>query len=93
MTITPTTIITTKVSTIPITIPEIICPDEKCLTCNEASNQLKLCLTCNEAKGYKKVNYTYIYTQFLDCAKENDPKYRKYYFNDTLQEYRPCYKT
>ena len=93
MTITPTTIITTKVSTIPITIPEIICPDEKCLTCNEASNSLGLCLSCNEEKGYKKVNYTLVLTNFLDCIKPSNPSIKKYYYNETLQIYRPCYKT
>jgi len=93
MTITPTTIITTKVSTIPIPIPEIICPDEKCLTCNEASNSLGLCLSCNEEKGYKKVNYTLVLTNFLDCIKPSNPSVKKYYYNETLQIYRPCYKT
>ena len=92
----PTTIAkppTTIITIITKTTPKIECPDEKCLTCNEASNGLNLCLTCNEANGYKKVNYTIIYTGFLDCIKENDPKFRNYYFNETLDEYRPCYKT
>ena len=95
----PTTIITTVpkiqttlITTVPTTIPEVKCA-EKCLTCNEASNKLGLCLTCNEAKGYKKLNYTITLTQFLNCIKKEDPKFKNYYFNDTLQEYRPCYKT
>ena len=47
----------------------------------------------NEAKGYKKVNYIITLTQFLNCIKKEDPQFKNYYFNDTLQEYRPCYKT
>ena len=42
---------------------------------------------------YKKVNYTIVLTQFLNCIKKEDPKYKNYYFNETLQEFRPCYKT
>ena len=80
-------------STIIIPVPIIDCPDEKCLTCSEESNKLGLCLTCNEAEGYKKVNYTIVYPQFLNCIKPQDPKYKSYYFNEALQEYRPCYKT
>ena len=53
----------------------------------------KICLSCNEAKGYKKVNYTLVLTNFLNCIKKEDPKFKKYYFNETSQEYRPCYKT
>ena len=80
-------------TTIPITIPKEECPDEKCLTCNEESNKLGLCLSCNEAKGYKKVNYTLVLTNFLNCIKKKDQKFKKYYFNEISQEYRPCYKT
>ena len=83
----PTTIIA-----FPLTIPQINCV-EKCLTCSEDSNRLGLCLTCNTDKGYKKVNYTLVWTQFLDCKKVEDPKLINYYFNETLDEYRPCYKT
>ena len=57
------------------------------------SKQFDLCLTCNEAEGYKKLNYTIVLTQFVNCIKKEDPKYKNFYFNDTLQEYRPCYKT
>ena len=84
----PTTIITEKPSTVPI-----VCPDEKCLTCNEESNELGLCLSCNEALGYIKVNYTLVLTNFLDCMKPNNPKSKKFYYNENLTEYRPCYKT
>ena len=75
------------------TVPMVDCLDEKCLTCSEESNKLGLCLTCNEAEGYKKVNYTIVYPQFLNCIKPSDPKFKSYYFNEALQEYRPCYKT
>ena len=92
----PTTIVTiipsTVVTKMPLTIPEVEC-EEKCLTCNSESNKLGLCLQCNTAQGYKRVNYTIIYTQFLNCIKQEDPKFVNYYYNDTLEEYRPCYKT
>ena len=88
--ITPTTVINIQ-STLVVT-PQLIC-EEKCLTCNEESNKKGLCLSCNEAKGYKKVNYTIVLTEFLNCIKKEDPKFINFYFNETLQEYRPCYKT
>ena len=88
----PTTVITPP-TTIPITVPEIICPLEKCLTCNQRSLSHNLCLTCNEALGYKKVNYTIVLTEFVDCFKPKDPFLKNYYYNETLDEYRPCYKT
>ena len=75
-----------------MTTPEVKC-EEKCLTCDIGSNKLGLCLSCNEAKGYKRVNYTIVLTQYLNCIKKEDPKFIKYYYNDTLDEYRPCYKT
>ena len=80
-------------TTISTTIQEIKCLDQKCLKCSNESNILGLCLTCNEEEGYKKLNYTYKYIQFLDCIKKDDPKFISYYFNETSQEYRPCYKT
>ena len=86
-----TTIQTTIIKENPTMAP-IVCPDEKCLTCNEESNKLALCLTCNEELGYKKVNYTIVLTNFLDCMKPENPKTKKYYYNETLKEYRPCYK-
>ena len=93
----PTTIQTTIPINIPttisITIPKMECPDEKCLTCNEESNKLGLCLSCDEDKGYIKVNYTLVLTQFLNCIKKEDPKFKNYYFNEITKEYRPCYKT
>ena len=90
----PTTVINIKttVITIPVTIPKPNC-EEKCWTCNEESNKLGLCLTCNENAGYKKVNYTIVYSQFLNCIKPDNPKFINYYYNETLDVYRPCYKT
>ena len=91
----PSTIITnapTTVINIAPTNPQV-CPDEKCLTCSEESNKLGLCLSCNTALGYKKVNYTIILTNFLNCMKPENPQTKKYYFNETLGVYRPCYKT
>ena len=89
----PSTVITTIPTTVPVVIPKVVCPDEKCLTCNEVSNSLGLCLSCNEEKGYRKVNYTLVLTNFLDCIKPSNPSVKKYYYNETLQVYRPCYKT
>ena len=89
----PTTLleIPTTIKENPPTIPNN-CPDEKCLTCNEESIKLDLCLTCNEALGYRKVNYTIVYTNFLNCMKPENPKTKKFYYNETLGVYRPCYK-
>ena len=39
------------------------------------------------------MNYTTVYKEFLNCISENDPKFRNFYYNSTLGEYRPCYKT
>ena len=86
-------IVTTIPSTIPIIKPEIKCSLEKCLKCNDESQKLNLCLSCDEEKGYKKVNYTIVLTQFVDCLKKEDPKLKNFYYNKTLDEYRPCYKT
>ena len=77
----------------PSTEMEISCPNEKCLTCNKGSISLDLCLTCNEAKGYKKVNYTFIYIEYLDCIKEDNSKLIHFYYNGTIDQYKPCYKT
>ena len=87
----PTTVIKIQ-TTIPFTIPKSNC-EEKCLTCSEESTKLGLCLTCNEAAGYKKLNYTLVLSQFLNCIKPDDPKFINYYYNETLKVYRPCYKT
>ena len=78
---------------IPSTQPEIKCSEEKCLDCNEESSLLNLCLSCNEVLGYKKVNYTLVFTEFVDCLKKEDPLLKNFYYNETSEEYRPCYKT
>ena len=63
----------------------------KCAECNAESNELGLCLSCNG--GYKKVNYTTLYPKFLDCLEESNPILKKFFYNKTSQEYKPCYKT
>ena len=72
-----------------ICVKKIICKNQKCLSCSEESNILGLCLTCNENDGFYKVNYN---DTFYDCLEPNDPRLEKYYYNETLKEYRPCYK-
>jgi len=89
----PTTLISTIPYTVPLTRPEIKCLNEKCLECNEESNDFNLCISCNEALGYKKVNYTIVLTEFFDCVKKEDPLLKNFYFNESSNEYRPCYKT
>ena len=101
----PTTLITT-IPTIPTTtinippttflIPEIEveCDEkniEKCLKCNRESNKLGLCLICKE--GYQKVNYTILYQSFVDCLKIDNPILKKYYYDESTENYRPCFKT
>ena len=63
------------------------------MTCNEESTLLGLCLSCNEAKGYKKVNYTIVLTDFYDCILNTSSKLNKYFLNEDTNDYRPCYKT
>ena len=89
----PEKLITTIPEIVPLTHPFVKCFDIKCLECNEESTLKKLCLSCNEALGYKKVNYTLVYTNFVDCRKKEDPLLKNFYYNETNQEYRPCYKT
>ena len=98
----PTTVIIPPTTTIipPTTViipstnkQELNCPEEKCLKCSEKSIKSNLCLECNEALGYKKVNYTLVLTEFVDCLKKEDPKLKSFYYNETSEEYRPCYKT
>ena len=61
------------------------------MKCNAYSNRLGLCLSCKE--GFKKVNYTILHPEFIDCLKEDNPILKNFYFNETAEEYRPCYKT
>ena len=74
--------------------PVIECSEEnneKCLKCDEESNKLGLCIECQE--GFKKVNYTTLHPQYLDCLKSDDPILRSFFYEETAQEYKPCYKT
>ena len=89
----PDKLITTFPNIIPSSHPVVTCPEEKCLECNEESISHKLCLSCNEALGYFKVNYTLYLPHLFDCRKKEDPLLKNFYFNETTQEYRPCYKT
>ena len=80
--------------------PEVIpqpqiesCSLPKCKTCNAESLQVNLCLTCNEEQGYMKVNYTILHPDFYDCVKMNDPLLNNFYYSETKNEFRPCYKT
>ena len=64
---------------------------EKCAKCSNESNKYELCISCNE--GYRNLNYTIKYPEFLDCVKEGDPLLINFYYNETLEQYKPCYKT
>ena len=64
---------------------------EKCAKCSNDSNKYELCISCNE--GYKKLNYTIKHPEFLDCVKDDDPLLINFYYNETLEQYKPCYKT
>ena len=75
-------------------IPPVDCSEEnskKCSDCNEQSNVLGLCLSC--LGGFKKVNYTTLHPEFFDCLKEDDPILNNFYYDETLEEYKPCYRT
>ena len=46
------------------------------------------------AKGYKKINYLILQeSDFYDCILNTSSKIRKFFYNETNNEYRPCYKT
>ena len=66
------------------------CRNKKCLTCNDESDNLGLCLSCDENK-YKKVNYTYTLSKFINCIEEKNLQ-TKYYYDDSTEQYKPCYK-
>ena len=87
-------IMPTAIPTIPTTIVNIDCSEEnreKCLKCNAQSNKLGLCLSCLD--GFKKVNYTILYPEFFDCLKQDNPILKNFYYNETLEQYKPCYRT
>ena len=96
--ITPQTIIpeiipSTLITTIPLTVPDVKCPLEKCLECNERSLFLNLCLTCNETLGYKVVNYSIISKEFVDCLKREtqDKKEEIKYYDEILKNIEYIY--
>ena len=90
----PTTIISTIFTEeITITSNFINC-EEKCLRCDNESKKLNLCISCNEPKNYYKVNYNNNPNQiYYDCILRTSPKLKKFYFNITTNEFRPCYET
>ena len=64
--------------------------------CNQESNNYDLCISCNTDLDYVNVNYTiypYPKNQYLNCHKSTDPLLNNFYYNSTLDQYRPCYKT
>ena len=64
--------------------------------CNKESNDYDLCISCNTELGYANVNYTiypYPKNQYLNCHKSTDPLLNNFYYNSSLNQYRPCYKT
>ena len=87
----PTTISTTIINEIPI----IICKNKKCLECNEESNYFEMCISCDKNLGYQNVNYT-IYKdkkiKYYNCHKKTESILNNFYYNQTLDQYRPCYK-
>ena len=101
----PTTIIattpTTTLATNPIAIltNEVISSnasslcEEKCLSCNEESKKLNLCILCNEAKNYYRVNYIQKNQTYFECLNKTSKILKKFYFNETNKEFRPCYET
>ena len=98
----PTTLITNNPKTIISTIfteeitttSNFINCEEKCLSCDNESRKLNLCITCNEPKNYYKVNYNNNPNQiYYDCILGTSPKLKKFYFNITNNEFRPCYET
>ena len=66
------------------------CQNENCLTCDEQSNSINLCTSCDENKGYVKVGYND--NSFYNCVKNDDPVLERFYYNETLNAYKPCYK-
>ena len=99
----PTTIPTTIAATIPTTIPpttvlttiaQVDC-DIKCQECNSESNSLGLCISCNKNLGYYNVNYTTENSpniNYYHCHKLSESFMSRFYYNETLDQYRPCYK-
>ncbi len=64
-----------------------ICKNDKCLYCNEQSDSFGLCLSCNDS--FIKINYNN--NSFFDCVRKDDPILEKFYYNETLDAYKPCF--
>ena len=65
-----------------------VCKNEKCLFCNEQSDNINLCLICKD--GYLKINYNN--NSFFDCVKNDDPILSRFYYNEILDAFKPCYE-
>ena len=90
--VTPTTqIITEAPATTPETEKIEECVNKKCLKCSVESNKFELCLSCDITK-YKVVNFTDIYPQYVNCLEEKKVQ-TKYYYDNEVNQYRPCYST
>ena len=48
-------------------------------------------MSCKD--GYKRVNYTTLYPEYFDCLKQNNPILRSFYYDEIVEEYKPCYKS
>ena len=65
--------------------------NKKCFKCSVESNKLELCLSCDITK-YKVVNFTDKYPQYVNCLEEKKVQ-TKYYYDNEVNQYRPCYST
>ena len=61
------------------------------MKCSIESNKLELCLSCDITK-YKIVNFTDKYPQYVNCIEEKKVQ-TKYYYDNEVNQYRPCYST
>ena len=90
--VTPTThIITEAPATTPETEKIEECVNKKCFECSVESNKLELCLSCDITK-YKVVNFTDKYPQYVNCLEPKKVQ-TKYYYDNEINQYRPCYST
>jgi len=65
------------------------------LSVNIESNVERLCISCNEELGYKNVNYItekYPKIKYFHCHLSTESFLKRFYYNETLNQYRPCYK-
>ena len=68
----------------------IKCPP-RCSKCSNESVEQNLCIKCNNHKKYFE-KYELDDNVFLNCIKEANKPY-KYFFNENLLRYEPCYQT